>query len=64
MHHFNIPHACVLLLATWLGQEVVASSTPRTHRQLKAATKRADLYRRDVRITKKFEAEVGYVEGI
>jgi hypothetical protein len=52
------------LLATWLGQEVIASSTPRTHRQLKAATKRADLYRRDVRITKKFEAEVGYVEGI
>jgi hypothetical protein len=63
MHLFNLPHGCVLLLATWLGQGVVATS-PQTHRSLKAATKRLDLYKRSARITKRFNARVDYVEGM
>lgn len=32
------------------------------HRVLRAATKRADLYRRSVRITRRFETEMAYVD--
>jgi hypothetical protein len=63
MHIFNLPHGCVLLLATWLGQGVIASS-PQANRLLKAATKRSDLYKRSLRITKRFDAEVTYAEGM
>jgi hypothetical protein len=64
MHLFHLPHGCVLLLATWLGQGVVATSAPQTHRSLKAATKLSDLDKRSVRITKRFDAQVDYVEGM
>jgi hypothetical protein len=60
MRFFDLPHACVLLLA---AQGVLATS-PSTHRMLQAATKRSDLYRRGVRIVKRFGAEVKYVEGM
>jgi hypothetical protein len=62
---FNLPHACVLLLVIWLGQDVIATSTAIAgpHRVLRAATRRGDLYKRSMRITKRFEAEVGFVEG-
>lgn len=58
---FDLPHATVLLLVAWLGQGVDA--TNESHRLLRAATKRNDLYRRNVRITKRFEAGLDYVEG-
>jgi hypothetical protein len=48
----------VVLLATWLGQDVAAQ------RVLRAATRRGDLYRRSVRIAKRYEVEVGYVQGM
>jgi hypothetical protein len=61
----NVPQACVLLLLTWLGQDVLATTTAMagTHRVLRAATRRGEMYKRNMRITKRFEAEVGYVEG-
>lgn len=62
MHLFNLPSGCVLLLVTWLGQGAIAIE-PRTHRVLKAATRREELYRRGGRIEKRFEAKVDYVEG-
>ncbi|KAG9389039.1 HET domain containing protein [Pyrenophora tritici-repentis] len=41
---------------------VVVGEGFETHRVLRAATKRSDLYRRSMRITKKFETELAYVE--
>ncbi|KAH3919920.1 hypothetical protein HBH56_020460 [Parastagonospora nodorum] len=61
MHFINLPHACAILLAAWLGQGVMATA-PQAHRMLRAATKRADLYKRSTRIMKRFDAEVAYVE--
>lgn len=58
----DLPHACVLLLVAWLGQGVDATSE--SHRVLRAATKRSDLYKRDMRITKRFEAGLDYIEGM
>jgi hypothetical protein len=63
MHLFHLLHGCVLLLATWLVQDVVATS-PQPHRLLRAATKRSDLYKRSVRVTKRFDAQVDYVESM
>jgi hypothetical protein len=63
MRGLDLSGACVLLLATWLGQGVVATPSP-AHRVLRAATKRTDLYRRSTRITKRFEAGLDYVEGM
>jgi hypothetical protein len=56
MHSFIFS---VVLLVTWLGQEGVAAQ-----RVLRAATRRTDLYKRSMRIGKRYEAEVGYVEGM
>lgn len=35
-----------------------------THRVLRAATKKADFYRRGVRISKRFETEMAYVDSM
>jgi hypothetical protein len=66
MHYFDLPHASVLLLAACLSHGAVAASDadPQTHRVLRAATKRNDLYRRSLRVTKKFESELAYIQGI
>jgi hypothetical protein len=65
MRLLNLPQACVLLIAAQLSAGVVATSynEPQTHRMLRAATKRADLYRRSMRISKKFESEFVYAQG-
>jgi hypothetical protein len=52
--------ACVLLIAT----HGVAATLLDAHRVLKAATKRADLLKRGLRIAKRFDAVVDYVEGM
>jgi len=62
MHYLDLPHATVLLLGAWLGQGAVAASMDGPHRMLKAAAKRSDLYRRSMRVTKKFESELVYTE--
>ncbi|KAJ5055036.1 hypothetical protein J3E74DRAFT_228209 [Bipolaris maydis] len=59
-------HALVVVVAT-LGNNVDAIAErgleAKPQRVLRAATKRSDLYRRSVRITKKFETEMAYVEN-
>ncbi|KAF2823025.1 hypothetical protein CC86DRAFT_458129 [Ophiobolus disseminans] len=64
MHYFDLSHACVLLLAAVLSQGVVATplNDLPTHRILRAATKREDLYRRSLRIRKTFKSELAYTE--
>lgn len=60
-------HALVVVVAT-LGNNVDAIAErgleAKPQRVLRAATKRSDLYRRSVRITKKFETEMAYVESM
>lgn len=65
MRFFDLPHACALLLVGYFGSEVVASlhDGPWTDRILRAATKRSDFYRRSMRITKRFESELAYIES-
>lgn len=59
-------HALVVVVAT-LGNNVDAIAErgleAKPQRILRAATKRSDLYRRSVRITKRFETEMAYVES-
>ncbi|EUC40949.1 hypothetical protein COCMIDRAFT_40810 [Bipolaris oryzae ATCC 44560] len=59
-------HALVVIVAT-LGNNVDAIAErgleAKPQRILRAATKRSDLYRRGVRITKRFETEMAYVEN-
>lgn len=59
-------HALVVVVAT-LGNNVDAIAErgleAKPQRILRAATKRSDLYRRSVRITKRFETEMAYVEN-
>lgn len=66
MHYLNLSHTCVFLLATLLSQEVVATpfNEAASHRVLRAATKREDLYRRGLRVRKSFKAELAYTEGM
>jgi hypothetical protein len=66
MHYFDLPHASVLLLAATLSHGAVAASdpNPQTHRVLRAATKRSDLSRRGLRVSKKFESELAYIQGM
>ena len=56
----------VVFLIAYLNTDVAAISRDdlETHRLLRAATKRSDLYRRGVRITKRFETELSYVESM
>ncbi|KAF1945863.1 hypothetical protein EJ02DRAFT_395726 [Clathrospora elynae] len=57
--------ACTILLVAYFGIEVAAivKDGPPTHRLLRAATKRSELYRRSMRITKRFEAEISYIDN-
>ena len=56
----------VVFLIAYLNTDVAAISRDdlETHRLLRAATKRSDLYRRGVRITTRFETELAYVESM
>jgi hypothetical protein len=66
MNFFNLPHACILLLIAYFAAEVAAAyhdHDARTHRMLRAATRRSDLHRRSMRITRRFETEVVYVDS-
>ncbi|KAH7378275.1 hypothetical protein BKA66DRAFT_571703 [Pyrenochaeta sp. MPI-SDFR-AT-0127] len=65
MRFFDLPHACGLLLVGYVSAEAVSSSPyneAQASRVLRAATKRADLYRRSVRIAPRFDAELAYIE--
>lgn len=63
---FSQACACVVLLASLvnLGAATDLFNGQQNYRVLHAATKRADLQRRSMRITKKFEAELSYIEGM
>lgn len=65
MLFFGLPHASLLLLLGYFGGDSEASTRDGLNagRVLRPATKRADLYRRDVKISKRFEAEMFYVES-
>jgi hypothetical protein len=66
MHIFGLRGACVVFLIAYFNTDVAATSSDdlETHRLLRAATKQSDLYRRGVRITKRFETELAYVESM
>jgi hypothetical protein len=66
MHISGLRGAFAVLLIAYCTTDVAAISSDdlETHRLLRAATKRSDLYRRGVRITKRFEAELAYVESM
>ncbi|CAO2653945.1 Nn.00g106780.m01.CDS01 [Neocucurbitaria sp. VM-36] len=65
MRFLDLPHACALLLVGYFGSEATSSphTGSQTDRILRAATKRSDLYRRSVRITKRFESELAYIDA-
>jgi hypothetical protein len=66
MRYLHLSSVYALLFAAYAGLEVAATTSqdnPQTHRVLRAATKRNNLYGRSMRIQKRFEAEVAYVEG-
>lgn len=65
MRFFGLPYACVLLLVGYFGVDATSSlhNGPQTDRVLRAATKRSDFYRRSMRITKRFESEMAYIES-
>jgi hypothetical protein len=66
MHFSGLRSAFAVLLIAYFSTEVAAISgdNPQTHRLLRAATKRNDLYRRGVRITKRFDSELAYVDSM
>jgi hypothetical protein len=47
-----------------LAAHVVVGTSLDAHRVLRAATKRSDLLKRGVRIAKRFDAVLDYVEGM
>jgi hypothetical protein len=66
MRYLHLSRVYALLLATYAGLEIAAATSQdklQTHRVLRAATKRTSLYGRSMRIQKRFEAEVAYIEG-
>ncbi|KAI4945203.1 hypothetical protein J4E91_008181 [Alternaria rosae] len=65
MHFSSLRGAFAVLLIAYFSTDVAAISGDdlETHRLLRAATKRTDLYRRGVRITKRFESELAYVDN-
>lgn len=60
MRYLAFPNLLLLAIAYVPS---VAAVTHNGHRVLRAAMKRADLSKRDTRITQKFKSEVVYVEG-
>ncbi|KAI4644488.1 hypothetical protein J4E93_006393 [Alternaria ventricosa] len=65
MHFSSLRGAFAVLLIAYFSADVAAilGGDLETHRLLRAATKRTDLYRRGVRITKRFESELAYVDN-
>ncbi|KAF2195535.1 hypothetical protein K469DRAFT_722749 [Zopfia rhizophila CBS 207.26] len=61
---FDLPKVCILVLAGYLGTEVAATyqAVPQD-RVLRAATRRSDLFRRDTRIQRRFDANLAYIES-
>jgi hypothetical protein len=59
MRYFDLPAA--LLLAAYASSATAAVSNG--HRVLRAATRRSDLHKREMKISQKFESEVFYIEG-
>jgi hypothetical protein len=59
MRYFDLPTA--LLLAAYVSSATAAVSNG--HRVLRAATRRSDLHKREMKISQKFESEVVYIEG-
>ena len=66
MHFSGLRGAFAIFLIAYFNTDVAAISSEdlATHRLLRAATKRSDIYRRSVRITKRFEAELAYVDSM
>ena len=66
MNFSSLRGAFAVLLIAYFSADVAAISGGdlETHRLLRAATKRTDLYRRGVRITKRFESELAYVDSM
>ncbi|OAL51833.1 hypothetical protein IQ07DRAFT_506253 [Pyrenochaeta sp. DS3sAY3a] len=64
MRFFGLPHGCALLVVGYLGlgAQGIAQNGGSPDRMLRAAMKRSDLYRRSVRISKRYDSEVSYVE--
>ncbi|KAF2478229.1 uncharacterized protein BDR25DRAFT_338854 [Lindgomyces ingoldianus] len=64
MGFFQLPKVYILLLAGYLSTEVLAkyAAPPPPDRVLRAATKRSDLFRRSMRIEKRYDAELAYIE--
>jgi hypothetical protein len=66
MQFSSLRGAFVVFLIAYFNTDVAAISNEglATHRLLRAATKRSDVYRRGVRITKRFGAELAYVDSM
>ncbi|KAG9190413.1 hypothetical protein G6011_08501 [Alternaria panax] len=65
MHLYSLRGAFAVFLIAYFTADVAAISGHdlETHRLLRAATKRSSLYQRGVRIAKRFETELAYVEN-
>lgn len=65
MRFSGFSQVCAIVVIACFSMDVVAVGEDgrETHRLLRAATKRSDLYRRSMRITKKFETELAYVDS-
>ncbi|KAF2202214.1 hypothetical protein GQ43DRAFT_5691 [Delitschia confertaspora ATCC 74209] len=68
MGFFELPRVSLLLLLCYLGTEIGVSSLSLgapsdSGRVLKAATRRSDLFRRDTRIRRNFDANLAYIES-
>ncbi|KAE8836076.1 hypothetical protein HRS9139_04174 [Pyrenophora teres f. teres] len=65
MRFLGLPQVCAIVAIACFSADVGAAVVREgleTHRVLRAATKRSDIHRRSVRITKKFATELAYVE--
>ena len=65
MRFLGFSQVCAIVVIACFSTDVVAVGKDgrETHRLLRAATKRSDLYRRSMRIMKKFETELAYVDS-
>ena len=65
MRFLGLSQVCAIVAIACFSTDVVAVGEDgrETHRVLRAATKRSDLYRRSMRITKRFETELVYVDS-
>ena len=65
MRFLGFSQVCAIVAIVCFSTDIVAvgEDVRETHRVLRAATKRSDLYRRSMRITKRFETELVYVDS-